>query len=84
MAAPRQLDYAPLAAEASLRAVRRRLAESVELVSRDWWVPQSYEGLAELARRLATPPYPCYTPVLLLRPLTLATSSARCAASAAR
>ena len=50
--APLRLDYSPRAAESSMRTVRERLSEAVEAVAQNWWVPQSYEQLAGMVRRL--------------------------------
>ena len=50
--APLRLDYSPRAAESSMRMVRERLSEAVEAVAQNWWVPQSYERLAGVVRRL--------------------------------
>ena len=50
--APLRLDYRASVVEASMAAVRRRLSEAAEAVARDWWVPSSYEGLAELVRQI--------------------------------
>ena len=50
--APLRLDYSPASAEGSMAAVRQRLSESADSVAQDWWVPQSYERLAAMVRRL--------------------------------
>ena len=50
--APLRLDYSPSAAASSMRTARERLSEAVEAVAQNWWVPQSYEQLAGMVRRL--------------------------------
>ena len=45
---PLELDYRPDEIESSLMEARRRLSEAAEAVSKDWWVPMSYERLADL------------------------------------
>ena len=35
-----------------MAVVRQRLNDAAQSVAQDWWVPESYERLAELARRL--------------------------------
>ena len=36
----------------SLSQVRQRLSQAADSVARDWWIPSSYEQLAELVRRV--------------------------------
>lgn len=49
---PVRLDYRQDAVEATMARVRRRLASAADTVAQDWWVPASYERLAEVVRRL--------------------------------
>ena len=42
---PLELDYRPDEIESSLTEARRRLSEAAEAVSKDWWVPMSYDCL---------------------------------------
>ena len=49
---PVRLDYRRASARASLVEVRLRLAQAAEAVARDWYVPASYERLADVVRRL--------------------------------
>ena len=50
--APTRLDYRPEEAFNTMTAVRQRLSEAAEAVARDWWVPASYERLAEKVRAI--------------------------------
>ena len=56
---PLELDYRPDEIEISLAEARRRLSEAAEAVSKDWWVPQSYDPLHACAHHGAPlPPFP--------------------------
>ena len=50
---PMRLDYRPGAVEDTMAAVRSRLSDAADAVAHDWWVPASYERLAELVQRLS-------------------------------
>ena len=49
---PVRLDYAPDEARSSMTAVRQRLSNAADAVAKDWWVPKSYERLAEKVRKI--------------------------------
>ena len=51
-ASPLWLDYRGKEATTTMEHVTERLTEAAEVVSRDWWVPASYERLADLVRRV--------------------------------
>jgi len=51
-APPLRLDYRPKGIKPMIENVRHALSTAADEVARDWWVPASYEKLAELVRRL--------------------------------
>ena len=50
--APVRLDYRPDVVDCTMAAVRQRLADAADAVAHDWWVPASYERLAEVVQHL--------------------------------
>lgn len=49
---PLRLEYRAAMVSDTMTEVRRRLSEAADAVARDWWVPASYERLAEVVRAL--------------------------------
>jgi len=49
---PLRLDYRPECIRNTVEEVQSALSDAADAVARDWWVPASYEKLAELVRRL--------------------------------
>jgi hypothetical protein len=49
---PLCLDYRPECIQTTVEEIRGALSGAADIVARDWWVPSSYETLAELVRRM--------------------------------
>jgi Ran GTPase-activating protein (RanGAP) involved in mRNA processing and transport len=49
---PLCLDYRPEYIQTTVEDIRGALSGAADVVARDWWVPSSYETLAELVRRM--------------------------------
>ena len=49
---PLSLDYRSEFIQKTVQDVRKALSGAAEVVARDWWVPASYEKLAELVRKM--------------------------------